>query len=373
MRIELKRIGVIVKFDHIGIVGLGLIGGSIARTLKSKDAAIRITVMSRNEDALAAALRDGVADEVTSTDWSLFATCDAVFICVPVDKIFENAERLAHTVRRDCIITDVGSVKAPVMQAVAGLDLCFIGGHPMAGSEKSGYAASVDYLFENAHYFLTPPENAHVYATEALRALIARLGAIPVTMCAEQHDRIVAAVSHGPHIAAAALVNTVAALDNSGGDLRTFSAGGFKDITRIASSDGALWRSICTENKLEVLSFLSMLQEQIEAFRSGLASGSELMLEGLFDRARDYRDSMSSSKRSKYADAFLIHMDVPDRPGSIATVATLLSANNINIKNIGIVHNREYHDGVLQIVLDSEDSRANAVTLLKEMNFKVYE
>jgi len=358
---------------HIGIIGLGLIGGSIARTLKRRPEAVHITVMSRNEEALAAALSDGAADVVTTADWSLFADCGVVFICVPVSNIADCAQNLAAVVRRDCVVTDVGSVKSAVVREMAALDICFVGGHPMAGSEKSGYAAAADYLFENAYYILTPTAQTPAFALERLQDLAKDLGAIPVVLDADYHDKVVAAISHGPHIVAAALVNAVSSLDAGRGDMQALAAGGFKDITRIASSDGSLWQGICMENREEVLRFVRSFQAETEAFLTALESEDGGEVRNLFESARDYRSGFAGSTRAKYAESFIVHLDVLDKPGSIATVATLLSVNNINIKNIGIVHNREYHDGVLQIVLDSAEGRARAVDLLKSMSFTVYE
>ena len=356
----------------IGIIGLGLIGGSLARALK-RTPGTHITAMSRNEDALSLALADGMADVVTTNDFTRFAGCDVVFICVPVPQIAACAKELAGVVRKGCIVTDVGSVKSPVMRDMEPLELCFIGGHPMAGSEKSGYSASAAYLFENAHYILTPSSKATETSISQMRTLVSGLGAIPVVMDAAYHDQIVAAISHGPHVAAAALVNAVAVLDDKQGHTQALAAGGFKDITRIASSDGALWQSICMENRGEVLRFMRAYRDQTEAFIQALEAGAETALQGLFESAKVFRDGFAATGRSLYTETFIIHMDVLDKPGSIATVAALLSANAINIKNIGIVHNREYHDGVLQILLDCEDDRLRAAALLRGMNFTVYE
>jgi len=356
---------------NIGIIGLGLIGGSIARALKNRQSNTYITVMTRSASARDAALADGAADATTADDYALFSDCDVVYICVPVHKIAETAERLVTVVRADCVVTDVGSVKAPVMRAVAGLGLCFVGGHPMAGSEKSGYNAAAEYLFENAYYILTPMPETPPFAIERLQTLAYAMGAIPVVLAAEYHDKVVAAISHGPHVVAAALVNTVCALDAGRGDMQALAAGGFKDVTRIASSDGALWEAICAENRDEVLNVVDEFIVQMRGFRQALADSNGVR--NIFESAKEYRDGFAASTRAKYAESFVVHLDILDKPGSIAMVATLLSENGINIKNIGIVHNRTYHDGVLQIVLDSAKGREEAVLLLKKTGFTVYE
>ena len=356
---------------NIGIIGLGLIGGSIARALKSRCGDVHITVMTRSKAAREAVLADGAADTATADDYLLFTDCDVVFICVPVHKIIETAEKLTAVVRKDCVVTDVGSVKAAIVRDMARLPLCFVGGHPMAGSEKSGYSAAVDYLFENAYYILTPTAGTPVFAVERLQALTSAMGAIPVILDAAYHDQVVAAISHMPHIAAAALVNAVRTLDAGRGDMQALAAGGFKDVTRIASSDGALWEAICNENRDEVLRAVDEFLLHLRAFRDAFSRHTDIR--NFFDSAKEYRDGFAASARAKYAESFVVHLDVLDKPGSIATVATLLSSKGINIKNIGIVHNREYHDGVMQIILDSAQERDGAVLLLKETGFTVYE
>jgi prephenate dehydrogenase len=201
---------------------------------------------------------------------------------------------------------------------------------------------------------------------------VQKIGAIPVILDAEKHDKIVAAISHMPHIIAASLVNTVAFSDDKDQNMHTLAAGGFKDITRIASSDTAMWQSICRENSDEILDQLRQFQRQLRLFETAILDGSENLWD-LFKSAKDYRNSFAARGSSAYIKEYALYVDIVDKPGSIATIATLLSVNNINIKNIGINNNREQQAGVLQVLFETEEDIISSKTLLQNMNYKVFD
>ncbi|MDR1536745.1 MAG: prephenate dehydrogenase [Clostridiales bacterium] len=362
-----------------GIIGLGLIGGSLAKALKRRSG-FRIVAASRSEDSLKQALSDGAADEVeleSSLDdkrlEELFSDCDVIFVCTPVNLIPGYLRRLSRIAKKSCILTDCGSTKGLICQEAASMGCAgFIGGHPMAGSEKTGYRHSIEHLFENAYYILTPPPAAAKEAVERLEDLARRIGAIPVIMDPLTHDSVVAAVSHGPHVIASALVNMVKSSDESG-IMKALAAGGFKDITRIASSSPGMWQAISTENKAELLKFLSTFRKALEDFESSLSQSDEAYIGGFFSQAKEYRDSFISTVPSVYRKEFQIRVDVEDKPGSIAAIAAMLSANGINIKNIGVLSSREYEGGVLQISFDVEESMKLSSEILKRMNYLIYD
>lgn len=358
--------------QRIGIIGIGLIGGSIAKALKYR-ANCEIVAMSRNETPLKTAKSEGVISDYSTTDFSIFKDCDVVFVCVPVDKIAEYVDKLAPHIRKNCIITDVGSTKNKIAKAFSLRDdVVFIGGHPMAGSEKSGYSAANEFLFENAFYILTPKEGEKTENLIRLKSTIELMGAIPIVLNADYHDKVVAAISHGPHVVAAVLVNLIKQNDDENGNMHMLSAGGFKDITRIASSDPAIWQQISMDNKNEILGFLGNFKELLNHFETLLLSENPEHIFDFFSQTKDYRDSFAQSK-SSFANIYEIYTDIIDKPGTIAAIATMFSENNINIKNIGIVNNREHQEGVLHIIVENRDDKIRAVELLKNMNFIVYE
>lgn len=360
-----------MSFQKAGIVGLGLIGGSLAKALRKYGGIKEIVAYGRHLEPLQEALRDGTVTHITTALDHSFAGCDIIFLCTPVDTLVAHAQALRPFMCRDCILTDVGSTKQNVYDALAGWeDVCFIGGHPMAGSEKTGYAAAVDTLFENAYYLLTPSPHTPVEKVSALREMLACIGAIPVILPPTAHDRAVAAVSHAPHVIASALVNTVRELDDADHILRTLAAGGFRDITRIASSSPDIWQAISFENQAEILKVLDVFEAQLRQFRERLQQCAPDETLRFFSDAKVYRDSFQN--RTGYMKIWELFVDIPDRPGTIATVTTHLSLNGINIKNIGVVNNREFENGVLQIIVDSEAAREKSVTLLQGLNFMVH-
>lgn len=273
----------------IGIIGLGLIGGSIAKALK-KNIGCRIVAANRSEASLVNAKADGTIDAYSLDDMSLFSTCDVIFICTPVDKIPLYVKKLIPYIKKECIITDVGSTKFNIYKQMEAIgDICFIGGHPMAGSEKASYSAATDSLLEGSVYVLTPFPSINSAQLELMESLVKATGAKPIIMPAKQHDKSVAAISHAPHIVASALVNTVKELADENGYAHTLAAGGFKDITRIASSSPEVWNSICQDNKECILSVLKAFKANIEFVESALENDEDLS--GFFSSARDYRNS----------------------------------------------------------------------------------
>lgn len=360
--------------NKVGIIGLGLIGGSLAKALKRRVGVEKIVALNRNEDVLKAALNDGVIDEYTLDVNSVFSGCDIVFICTPVNLIFDYAKKLIPFVGKNCIISDVGSTKGKIYEKIKEIsdDFCYIGGHPMTGSEKFRYQASKEHLFENAYYILTPAENAPAEKVDFFKEIITKIGAIPVIVSPSLHDYITACVSHVPHIIAAGLCNNVKMLDTKEQHMHLIAAGGFKDITRIASSSPDMWESICFENKDEILKVLGSLEKVIGRVKKDLCNDDRMDIHNYFDEARRYRDSFSNITPGSFVKRYEISIDVLDKPGSIAIVAVLLSSNNINIKNMNIINNRERENGVLTVSFESEIERQNALKILREMNYDVY-
>ena len=253
-----------------GILGFGLIGGSIALALKNR-CNIKVVGYSRSEAPLKDAYSQGVLSAYSVTDLSVFADCDIIFLCTPVNKICEYARQLMPIIKKSCIITDAGSTKGEIYKELSEIEgINFIGAHPMAGSEKTGFSAAKDSLYENAFYILTPSPHVPSKFIDEYTQLVKKIGAIPIVMNPYKHDHVVAAISHVPHIIAAGLVNTVSELDDEEHDMHMLAAGGFKDITRIASSGSEMWSSICAENRDEILNVIDVFASNIDKFRSAL-------------------------------------------------------------------------------------------------------
>lgn len=358
-----------MKHLNLGFVGFGLIGGSIARALRKDGADISVYVYSRRHNPeLEQGVKEGVIDEIWYKIDERFACCDIVFLCAPVLKNIEYLPIMKKWIKPDCLLTDVGSVKGNICQAALkeGLGSQFIGGHPMAGSEKTGYANSTDTLLENAYYLLTPTKENRPEDIALMQEIVGKTRANCVVLDYHHHDQITAAISHVPHILAVSLVNMVRKNDNEAEDMKSFAAGGFKDITRIASSSPAMWQDICIANGESIDHFLQYYIESLEEFRRLIAQGDMKQIYREFEEAGNYRNSMSVKKKGSISSSYELFVNIDDEPGAIAVISSLLFGKKISIKNIGIIHNREYADGVLRIEFYSEAARLSAKDTLEK-------
>ncbi len=356
-----------------GFIGLGLIGGSIARALKDHDADISITAYDINREALALAVEEHIVDTVAPSVDNNFSDCDYIFLCAPVQKNDENLAAVKKVMKPDCLLTDVGSVKTAIHEAVhaAGLDHCFIGGHPMAGSERTGFANSKASLLENAYYILTPAPGVHAARIDAFRSLVTGMRAIPLILDYKKHDYVVAAISHLPHVIAASLVNLVRDIDDEDGLMKMVAAGGFKDITRIASSSAVMWQQICLTNTANISALLTDYIHTLTAFRQELDSRDGNALFREFEDARIYRDSFINASSGPIKRSFGANVEIADRTGALAHIVTLLARRDLSIKNIGISHNRESEDGVLSLEFYSEAALDQAFKILEQAGYNI--
>jgi prephenate dehydrogenase len=249
---------------------------------------------------------------------------------------------------------------------------CFIGGHPMAGNEKTGYRESVAHLFENAYYVLTPSKTTTKSSIEIMMEIVKSIGAIPVKMDSHEHDRITGSISHVPHIIAAALVNLVKQSDTPGGTMKKLAAGGFKDITRIASSSPEMWENIISSNNEPICDILKKYIDMLKQFSDTVKSSDSNTIFNFFNTARQYRNSLSSHKKGLINPFCEIVVDIVDKPGMLGKIATILGDGGINIKNMNISNNRENQKGCLIITLSDTHSADEAFYLLKEKGYKVY-
>ncbi|MEE9240365.1 MAG: prephenate dehydrogenase/arogenate dehydrogenase family protein [bacterium] len=281
-------------FQQMTIIGVGLIGGSLARAARERGLVGRIVGAGRRAKNLEKALALGVVDQIEIDHLAAVRGSDIVVIGTPVQAALNVARSILPAMEPDAILTDVGSVKGPFVREVEEMDLGsvrFVGGHPIAGTEQSGVEASFATLYEGHRTILTPTENSSTEAVKALRALWEGVGAQVDILDPEMHDQILADISHLPHLVAYALVN--AAL--SGGGI-TYAAGGFRDFTRIASSNPEMWREICLDNRDALLASLRGFEETLSELRSAVKRGDGDALDEAFRRAKDGRDNWLREK-----------------------------------------------------------------------------
>lgn len=355
----------------IGFIGLGLIGGSLARALKKHKPDLTVMAYMRSRDRLEKAHADGVVDVILDGVDERLGQCDMIFLCTPVEYNEQYLAAVKPFLKEGAIVTDVGSTKTSIHRAVKALEMeqSFVGGHPMAGSEKTGYENSTDHLLENAYYMITPPKGAPESHVERLVAVARAVNAIPMVISCEEHDLAVAAISHLPHIVASSLVNLVRDSDDSRETMKQIAAGGFKDITRIASASPEMWEQICMTNTDNIARMLGRYIDSLREILDALNGRDEAAIHRLFASSREYRNSISDRSRGAIEPEYSFSVDIVDEVGSISTLSVILAAKGISIKNIGINHNREHGEGALRISFYDEASREAAWNRLTDYKY----
>lgn len=362
--------------DKIGFIGLGHIGGSVAKTVHRIYPDIEIVAYDTCRETLDAALADGVITQALDRVGKGFSDCNYIYLCAPVLDNADYVRELSGLLHDDMLLTDVGSVKTGIHEQIQNypdLERHFIGGHPMCGTEHVGYAYSTAYMLENAYYILTPTATVAPSKVEEFEAFVASIGAVPLILDYKKHDFSVGSISHLPTVIASTLVNLVKNLDDQNETLRTIAAGGFKDITRVASSDPTMWENICVANRAQILSLIDTYISALGQTRATIAGSDAEEIKEFFSSAKEYRDSFNISHRGPIRPIYQLFCDLIDEAGGIATIATILASNNISIKNIGIIHNREFQQGVLQVEFYEADAYDHAVELLRKYHYTVYE
>lgn len=344
-------------FEHVVIVGVGLIGGSLASALRALADAPRVTGIDRDESSLAFALESGVIDDAAPVEAfdSTLRGADLVVLATPAAAASEWLETLGE-IDYAGVVTDVASTKAAVVaeaRRLLGPDAVFIGGHPMAGSERSGVAAADAELFKGAYYVLTPADDTDADAYQRLHRLVMSIGARVISLDATAHDEAVAAISHVPHVAASALTNMAAQRAQGGSDVLRLAAGGFKDMTRIAAGSPDLWTGICLDNQAAVVRGLDELGSQLSEFAALVRADDRAGVRAWLARAADVRRSLPARWVPASERLRELTVAMTDRPGAVSAVTQAAARAGCNIEDIGIDHVTE-DTAVLHLLLTDE-------------------
>jgi prephenate dehydrogenase len=329
------------------IVGTGLIGGSIGRGLRRRGWRVtgRDAVPARERAALAL----GALDEI-----GIDRHAAITFIATPAGAVPEEAAAALGD-RPEGVVTDVAGIKGPIVTKVD--HPRFVGGHPMAGSEQEGVEGSDPEMFEGATWVLTPAANTDPLAFATVRSAVSALGANVVELPASRHDDLVALVSHVPHLTAATLMNLAADTALEHATLLRLAAGGFRDMTRIAAGEPTIWPDLCVENRAGILDVLDRLLSALGRVRAVVASGDRTALLATLERAREARLNLPAGAPPP-EETVEVRVPVPDRPGVLAEVTTLLGEMGINIYDLEIAHSAEGDRGVLVLVVAASAGEA---------------
>ena len=280
-------------FQKVTIIGVGLLGASLAKACKGRGLVDEITGYGRNCENLRKAKDLKIIDHYSGDLSEAVSDADLVVLCTPVSTIVPLIQSLVSQVQPGTIITDVGSVKESVVHSADKLmpeGIFFVGSHPIAGGENSGLESSTASLYQDAKCIVTPTEKTDTTALKKISALWNALGMNVISLSAEEHDFIFGAVSHLPHIVAYALMNTLGGLKTPNNlEVTGFSGAGLRDITRIASSDPVMWRDICLSNRNHSLNLINRFQKKLEEIRNTIERGDGQELEKEFVAANKYR------------------------------------------------------------------------------------
>lgn len=279
--------------NKLCIIGVGLIGGSLARVLKAAGFVGHVVAVGRNIEHLKRAVELGVADSYEASIADAVADADMIVVAVPVGSMKAIFSELAGKIKPDAVITDVGSVKGNIVRDaidVLGDDLSrFVPGHPIAGTEQSGVEASFAELYQGQRVILTPLEETDALATQAVTKMWHAAGADVESLSVEHHDEVLAATSHLPHALAYTLVDTLAKMHEHR-EIFQFAAGGFKDFTRIASSDPQMWHDICLNNRDALLDMLKRFNGDLNKLTKAIEDEDSESILKIFKRAKTARD-----------------------------------------------------------------------------------
>ena len=292
-----------VLFKKVCFIGMGLIASSLARVMRREAMAERIVGVARSEKTRRTALGLGVVDEMTDDAAAAVADADLVVLCTPVGAFESVMRKIAPFLKKGCIVSDVGSVKKHVVDVVSPLippDVVFVPAHPVAGTEKSGPENGFDTLFSGRWCILTPCERSTSDAVALIRAVWEKAGMNVEEMTPQTHDAVMAVVSHVPHLIAYAFVHAADTAQNEDKrDMIRFSAGGFRDFTRIAASDPVMWRDIFLENADAVLKMLDGFTDDLNALRRAIVDGDGDFLEKTFARSRAVRQKVVDARQEQ--------------------------------------------------------------------------
>lgn len=357
---------------HVTIIGVGVIGGSLGLAIKKHFRSVAVVGFDRRE-VLKKAFNKRAIDIAASSLRSALERADFVFLAMPVSEILKDLPRIARYAPSTAIVSDVGSVKESIVRCARGEFPRgnFVGGHPMAGVELSGVEAAHPLLFENAVYVLTPMRGKVTSAVKRLASFLEELGARVVLLDPGTHDEVASVVSHLPQLTAVALTNVAGRRHPSGRHHLRLAAGGFRDLTRIASSKPEIWADIVTQNRIEIDKSLKLMIRELALYRKILSGRKEFSLGKEFNSARRIRNNIPKTMKGFIHQLDELYVFVKDQPGMIARMTSSLARAKVNIKDIELMKVREGRGGTFRLAFESKEMSARAAAVLTRAGFEI--
>lgn len=348
---------------NITILGVGLIGGSIGLAAREHVGGVRVTGFGRSAERLARAVELGAIDAAAGSLEEALDGAEACFCCSPVGALPAQIEAALAAAGPDCVVTDAGSVKRSIVEAIG--DERFVGGHPVAGAETSGVEHARPDLLQGAVWYLTPGERSSGLLYERLHRLVKALGARPLTVDAATHDRLLAAVSHLPHVLANVLVAGTAGRDDA-----PRMGPSFRDATRVAGANSEIWTDIYMANG-------DAIAEEIDATVERLRAAAQILRSGDADAVTAWNDGAGADRRKLLAADHAggavheLRLTVPNRPGIVAQVALALGKAGVNIVDMALAPAPDMRSGAMTLWVAGDDQASRARELIDELGFPV--
>jgi prephenate dehydrogenase len=355
----------------IAVIGVGLMGGSLGLAARSLAGVRRVVGYSRRRETLEAALEIGAVTEVSASIEDAVSAADLVFVCTPVRLVVEHVRRAHAAAPPGCVISDVGSTKGSLMSAltVEEQQRC-IGGHPLCGAETAGVANARASLYDGATYFLTPGAHVRAEAFQTLYDFLGTIGARPVAVDPVEHDRVLAVVSHLPHVLANVLM-IQAGEGRRDRDPLLCAGPSFRDMTRIAGSNRRVWTDIFLENRDALLDSLGSFRDGLGELIGALDARDEVLLGELIGRAATQRQRLLETESLAAEHLYRLIVKIPDRPGVLQEITVALGDGGVNIEDLALHHMSAELGGTLTIYVLGENVCAGAARLLDGLGYQV--
>ena len=348
------------NIKKITVIGLGLIGGSLALSLKSVNRDVFVTGYDVVADAMSIARYRNIIDRIADDYADAVKDADLVIIATPISEIIDVIKAIKEFLKAGTIVTDVGSAKENIVTEVNRIlspEIVFIGGHPMAGSENEGVLSARPDLFKNAFYILTPTENTKTEDLVSLHTLLTKIGAKVISINPVEHDEIVSLISHLPHILSTNLVKLAEEEQIEIKNLFKLCAGGFRDMTRIAASNPAMWVDITIENRKKIITAIDKYINSLQNFKEGLSRGDKDYVLKHYIEAREARTNLPKYVEKDISKLYELSVAIQDRKGVLSEITLAISSSGINIEDISIFHSTEFlGGGILKILVEGENA-----------------
>lgn len=357
--------------DPVAVVGIGVMGGSLGLALRHRAGVGRVVGFDPDPDVRARAVARGAVSEAADTVAGAVADARIVFVAAPVSSTVSVAREAIAASAADCLVTDVASSKAGILAALTEEERRrFIGGHPICGSERGGVDHARDGMFEGATYFLTPSDETRPDLYERLHHLISRIGARPSAIDADAHDRILALVSHLPHVIASALIHQAASTTPRGREALRSAGPSFSDLTRVAGANPPLWADILMANAEAVAEAIDDHARRLGGVADLVRDGDQARIEEFFQRAADERARLGEVP-DVVAEPYRVVISLSNRPGAISRVATALGHAHVNIEDLELRSGVGEDEGQLSVVVSGTQARDAAVRCVRDLGFEV--